>query len=66
MLLRSWDIRFVNRNTENLSEAEIATDMVMTGGMLLQQADTLETITLVHKHGKQTHPSCRDGSASRR
>jgi len=27
-------------------------DVVMTGGMLLQQADTLEIVRLAHKHGK--------------
>ncbi len=53
MLPDTWDIRLINRNTEELSEDDIAwADMVMTGGMLLQQADSLEIVRLAHKHGK--------------
>ena len=38
LLPRSWDIRLVNRNTEELTEAELDwADLVMTGGMLAQQ-----------------------------
>jgi radical SAM superfamily enzyme YgiQ (UPF0313 family) len=49
----SWDIRLVNRNTEELTEADLAwADIVMTGGMLAQQVDTLELIELCHAHGK--------------
>ena len=37
-----WDIRLVNRNTEELTDADLDwADMVMTGGMLAQQVDTL-------------------------
>jgi radical SAM superfamily enzyme YgiQ (UPF0313 family) len=53
MLPQSWDVRLINRNTEDLSEADVAwADVVMTGGMLLQQADTLEIVRLAHRHGK--------------
>jgi len=35
MLPKSWDIRLVNRNTEELAPADLHwADMVMTGGML--------------------------------
>ena len=53
MLPQHWDIRLVNRNTEALSEADIAwADMVMTGGMMPQEADTLVLIELIQRHGK--------------
>jgi len=52
-LPKSWDIRLVNRNTEELSDADLAwADVVMTGGMLAQQVDTLALIELSHAHGK--------------
>ena len=48
-----WDIRLVNRNTEELTDADLAwADIVMTGGMLAQQVDTLQLIALCHAHGK--------------
>ena len=48
-----WDIRLVNRNTEELTDADLAwADIVMTGGMLAQQVDTLQLIALCHTHGK--------------
>jgi radical SAM superfamily enzyme YgiQ (UPF0313 family) len=53
MLPPHWDIRLVNRNTEELTEADLAwADVVMTGGMLAQQFDTLGLIALCHAHGK--------------
>ena len=40
MLPSDWEIRLVNRNTEDLAEGDLEwADMVMTGGMLFQQAD---------------------------
>jgi radical SAM superfamily enzyme YgiQ (UPF0313 family) len=52
-LPQNWDIRLVNRNTEELTEADLGwADIVMTGGMLAQQVDTLELIALCHVHGK--------------
>jgi len=52
-LPRHWDIRLVNRNTEELAAADLNwADLVMTGGMLAQQVDTLELIALCHVYGK--------------
>ena len=45
MLPSDWEIRLVNRNTEDLAEGDLEwADMVMTGGMLFQQADSLRII----------------------
>jgi radical SAM superfamily enzyme YgiQ (UPF0313 family) len=53
MLPSDWSVRLVNRNTEPLHEADLEwADLVMTGGMLFQQADTLRLIELAHVHGK--------------
>lgn len=53
MLPDSWQVRLINRNTEELTEADIAwADMVMTGGMLLQQADALDIIRRAQSRGK--------------
>ena len=53
MLPVSWQCRLVNRNTEKLQPADLEwADMVMTGGMLPQQIDTLKVIELAHFHGK--------------
>ena len=52
-LPQTWDIRLVNRNTEELAEADLVwADIVMTGGMLAQQVDTLELIALCHARDK--------------
>ena len=59
MLPDTWDIRLINRNTEELTEADLAwADMVMTGGMLPQQADTLD------RH--RAAPSARQAGRRRR
>ncbi len=53
MLPQDWEFRLVNRNTEDLATADLDwADMVMTGGMLFQQADSLRMIELCRKHGK--------------
>jgi radical SAM superfamily enzyme YgiQ (UPF0313 family) len=53
LLPDSWEVRLINRNTEELTEADIAwADMVMTGGMLLQQADTLDVVRRAQAQGK--------------
>ncbi|HKF61184.1 MAG TPA: radical SAM protein [Dongiaceae bacterium] len=53
LLPASWEVRLVNRNTEELTAADLAwADIVMTGGMLAQQVDTLELIKLSQAHGK--------------
>jgi radical SAM superfamily enzyme YgiQ (UPF0313 family) len=47
LLPKSWNVRLVNRNTEELQESDLAwADMVMTGGMLFQQSDTLDLIEM--------------------
>jgi radical SAM superfamily enzyme YgiQ (UPF0313 family) len=52
LLPKSWDVRLVNRNTEELTESDLAwADMVMTGGMLFQQADTHELIEMCRSRG---------------
>jgi hypothetical protein len=53
MLPASWVCRLVNRNTEDLQDADLQwADLVMTGGMLVQQADTLQVIALAQALGK--------------
>jgi radical SAM superfamily enzyme YgiQ (UPF0313 family) len=53
MLPPTWECRLVNRNTEELTEADLRwADMVMTGGMLPQRPDALAVIDLAHAHGK--------------
>jgi radical SAM superfamily enzyme YgiQ (UPF0313 family) len=47
LLPSSWSIRLVDRNTEELTQGDFDwADLVMTGGMLPQQFDTLEIIDL--------------------
>src|SRR5690242_3913814 len=47
LLPKSWEVRLVNRNTETLADADLAwADLVMTGGMLPQQLDTLNVIEM--------------------
>ena len=65
MLPAHWNCRLVNRNTEELSEDDIAwADIVMTGGMLPQQMDTLELIDLCKAHGKRVAVGGPDISSS--
>lgn len=53
LLPPAWTIRLVNRNAEDLTEGDLVwADMVMTGGMLFQQNDTLAIIDRAHAHGK--------------
>jgi radical SAM superfamily enzyme YgiQ (UPF0313 family) len=53
MLPESWAVRLVDRNAEELTGADLEwADLVMTGGMLPQQPDTLEVIDLSHAKGK--------------
>jgi radical SAM superfamily enzyme YgiQ (UPF0313 family) len=59
MLPKTWDVRLINRNTEALTDADLAwADLVMIGGMLNQQPDFLYLIELAHLHGK---PVCVGG-----
>ena len=59
MLPKHWDIRLVNRNTEQLTDADLDwADLVMIGGMLNQQPDAIYLIDFAHLHGK---PVCVGG-----
>lgn len=53
LLPTDWSIRLVNRNAEDLTSADLEwADIVMTGGMLPQRADTLSIIDLAKAHNK--------------
>jgi radical SAM superfamily enzyme YgiQ (UPF0313 family) len=59
LLPATWDLRLVNRNTEELTDGDLAwADLVMTGGMLPQQPDTLEIVRRSRELGK---PVCVGG-----
>ncbi len=61
MLPKSWKIKLIDRNVEELSDADItAVDMVMTGGMLPQEPDTLAIIASCVRLGV---PVCVGGPA---
>src|SRR5437763_8815337 len=65
LLPKSWNVRLVNRNTEELSESDLAwAAMVMTGGMLFQQADTLDHIESCRARGLPVAVGGPDVSAS--
>ena len=52
LLPKSWAVRLVNRNTEELAKADLDwADLVMTGGMLFQQPDSLRVIELCRARG---------------
>ena len=53
LLPSAWAIRLVDRNTEELTDGDLEwADLVMTGGMLPQQYDTLEIIDICRAGGK--------------
>ena len=53
LLPPSWSLRLVNRNTEELSDDDLDwADLVLTGGMLPQQSDTLDIVDLCRARGK--------------
>jgi radical SAM superfamily enzyme YgiQ (UPF0313 family) len=53
LLPASWNLRLVNRNAEELCEADFAwADLVMTGGMLPQREDALAVIAMCKNYGK--------------
>jgi radical SAM superfamily enzyme YgiQ (UPF0313 family) len=65
MLPAHWNLRLVDRNTEELSEADMAwADIVMTGGMLPQQLDTLELIEMCEIRDKPVAVGGPDISSS--
>jgi radical SAM superfamily enzyme YgiQ (UPF0313 family) len=53
LLPPAWSIRLVNRNAEDLTDSDLTwADLIMTGGMLFQQNDTLAIVDRAHAHGK--------------
>ena len=53
MLPPSWEFRLIDRNVATLTTADIDwADLIMTTGMLPQQPDTLEVISLCRGRGK--------------
>ena len=53
MLPPAWQCRLINRNTEDLLDADLDwADLVMTGGMMAQRADALSVIALAQARGK--------------
>src|SRR5580704_10254070 len=53
MLPAHWQCRLVNRNTEELIDADLGwSELVMTGGMTPQRIDTLAVIEIARAHGK--------------
>jgi len=52
LLPKSWEVRLVNRNTETLADTDLEwADLVMTGGMLFQQPDSLSIIDMCRARG---------------
>jgi radical SAM superfamily enzyme YgiQ (UPF0313 family) len=65
MLPAHWALRLINRNTEQLSDEDLAwADVVMTGGMLAQQVDTLQLTKLCKARGKRVAVGGPDISSS--
>jgi radical SAM superfamily enzyme YgiQ (UPF0313 family) len=53
LLPPSWSVRLVDRNTEQLTDADLAwADLVFTGGMLPQGGDSLDIVDLCRARGK--------------
>ena len=52
MLPDTWEIRLIDRNTAELEEADLNwADIVLTGGMLPQQGDTLQIVRTCRAKG---------------
>ncbi|MFL5301077.1 MAG: B12-binding domain-containing radical SAM protein, partial [Anaeromyxobacteraceae bacterium] len=65
LLPASWEVRLVDENVEELSDAQLAwADVVMTGGMLPQQRDALAVVTRAHAAGKKVVVGGPDATAS--
>jgi radical SAM superfamily enzyme YgiQ (UPF0313 family) len=53
LLPSSWNLRLVDRNAEELREADLDwADLVLTGGMLAQHNDLLEVIRIAQAHDR--------------
>ena len=65
LLPASWQVRLLDCNTEELDDADIAwADLIFTGGMLPQQADTLRLIDLCRARGKPVVVGGPDATSS--
>ena len=65
LLPREWELRLVDRNVQTLVAADLTwADVVMTGGMLPQQRDTLEVMRLARAAGKPVVVGGPDVTAS--
>jgi radical SAM superfamily enzyme YgiQ (UPF0313 family) len=65
MLPPAWNVRLINRNAEELTAPDLDwADLVMTGGMLPQQPDTLALIELAHAHSKPVVVGGPDATSS--
>src|SRR5262249_13194650 len=65
MLPATWTVRLIDCNTEELDDAAIGwADMVFTGGMPPQQADTLRLIDLCRARGKPVVVGGPDATSS--
>lgn len=54
MLPEDWPVRILDRNIEQVTDADIlAADLVMTGGMLPQRADLLHVVAWVQRLGRK-------------
>jgi radical SAM superfamily enzyme YgiQ (UPF0313 family) len=52
LLPPEWSVRFLDRNVEELTERDLTwADLVMTGGMIVQQRDTLDIIRMCRTRG---------------
>jgi hypothetical protein len=53
LLPADWEIRLVDRNVQELVDADLQwADLVLTGGMLPQQLDTKQIVRSAHQYGK--------------
>jgi radical SAM superfamily enzyme YgiQ (UPF0313 family) len=65
LLPRNWELRLVDENVEELTDAALAwADVVMTGGMLPQQRDALRVVGRAHALGKKVVVGGPDATAS--
>ena len=65
MLPTSWEVRLIDCNTQVVDQADIAwADLIFTGGMLPQQADTLRLIELCRERGKPVVVGGPDATSS--
>jgi len=65
LLPDAWTIRLIDRNTDDVTDDDIASaDMVMTGGMLPQQPDALDLVARAQALGKPVVVGGPDATSS--